>query len=179
MGRERWGKLWAVCGPVLRFGWNRIGVPWTPGLYGGMRTGARSTLVIWGITTTTRSSVVPWRAAWSVCELVVAEDGDRLVQFYGRTLAEVIDFVRAVRDWNAEVVRVSDFQAQGLRRMIRLAPATDLPVTLPQLGHPLTRRLHLSPGRRIMTHPQLPTCLGPRLTRLPIAPSSGSSPGWK
>ena len=49
-----------------------------------------------------------WRAAWSVCDVVMADDGRRRVPFYRQTLAEVIAKVRAASDWNEEVVDIGN-----------------------------------------------------------------------
>ena len=53
-----------------------------------------------------------WRAAWSVCDQVMASDGGRTVPFYDQTLAEVIARVRAADDWNDDSVDVSNFHAR-------------------------------------------------------------------
>ena len=53
-----------------------------------------------------------WRAAWSVCDVVMADDGGRPVPFYRQTLAEVIAKVRAASDWNEEVVDIGNFLAR-------------------------------------------------------------------
>ena len=53
-----------------------------------------------------------WRAAWSICNVILVNDGDGWVGRYrNQTLAEAIAKVRATSEWNEEAVYISNFHA--------------------------------------------------------------------
>ena len=53
-----------------------------------------------------------WQAAWSVCDVVIADDGARSVTYYRQTLAEVIAKVAAGSDSWSDVVDIRNFDAR-------------------------------------------------------------------
>lgn len=52
-----------------------------------------------------------WRAAWSICGPVWANDGGRIVELDSQTLAEAIASVRAAGDWSDEAVEIGNEHA--------------------------------------------------------------------